>query len=216
MSEDESIREALVKEYEKKEAEFLVPLDKYLAAGIHIGTYICTEFMKPFVYKVRSDGLYILDAKKIDTRLRLAAKFLAQFDLAKIAVVSARLYGRRPVLKFCEYVNCKPYIDRFLPGTFTNPALENYFEPEVVLITDPRADRQALKEAAEMGIPVVALADTDNKTEFIDLVIPANNKGRKSLALIYWVLAREILRYLEKLTPNADLPEPISEFEVKL
>ncbi len=210
------MKEALLSEVGKKEIELLVPLEKYLASGIHIGTYVCTEFMKPFVYRVRSDGLYILDAKKTDERLRIAAKFLAKFDPTKIAVVSARLYGKKPVLKFCEYVGCKPYVDRFLPGIFTNPSLDVYFEPEVVVITDPRADKQALKEAAEIGIPVVALADTDNKTEFVDLVIPANNKGRKSLAIIYWILAREILRYIEKIPPKADLPEPVSEFEASL
>ncbi|MEM0355752.1 MAG: 30S ribosomal protein S2 [Desulfurococcaceae archaeon] len=215
-SEEESLKEALLSEVGKKEIELLVPLEKYLASGIHIGTYVCTEFMKPFVYRVRSDGLYILDAKKTDERLRIAAKFLAKFDPTKIAVVSARLYGKKPVLKFCEYVGCKPYVDRFLPGIFTNPSLDVYFEPEVVVITDPRADKQALKEAAEIGIPVVALADTDNKTEFVDLVIPANNKGRKSLAIIYWILAREILRYIEKIPPKADLPEPVSEFEASL
>ncbi|MET1160719.1 MAG: 30S ribosomal protein S2 [Thermoprotei archaeon] len=200
----------------KETIELLVPLDKYLAAGVHIGTHICTAYMKQFVYRVRSDGLYILDVKKIDERIRIAARFLARFEPTKIAAVSARLYGQKPVVKFCSYVKCKPFIGRFLPGTFTNPSLKTYFEPDVVLITDPRADSQALTEASEIGIPVVALADTDNKVEFVDLIIPANNKGRKSLALIYWILARQILRERGELAPDADLPEPPQEFEVKI
>ncbi len=201
---------------EKRGVELLVPLDRYLASGIHIGTHICTKFMEPFVYRVRNDGLYILDIRKIDERIRIAAKFLSHFEPGKIAVVSVRQYGQKPAKKFCSYVGCKAFTGRFMPGTFTNPSLKWYFEPDIVLITDPRADSQALKEAAEIGVPVVALADTDNRTEYIDLIIPANNKGRKSLALIYWLLAREILRLKGVVPPDGDLPEPPSEFEVKL
>jgi len=193
--------------------ELLVPIDKYLSAGVHIGTHICTKFAEPFVYRVRSDGVYILDIKKIDDRLRIAGRFLAGFEPSKIAVVSARMYGKKPVEKMCQYLQCKPFTDRFLPGTFTNPALKWYFEPDVVVLTDPRADSQALKEAAEIGIPIVAFIDTDNKTEFVDLAIPSNNKGRKSLALLYWILTRQILRERGIIPVNADLPEPPSEFE---
>lgn len=196
--------------------ELLIPLEKYLAAGVHIGTHICTKFMEPFVYRVRNDGLYILDVRKIDERIRIAAKFLSRYEPSKIAAVSVRTYGQKPVVKFCNYVGCKPFTGRFMPGTFTNPSLKWYFEPDIVLLTDPRADSQALKEAAEIGIPIVSLADTDNRTEYIDLIIPANNKGRKSLALIYWLLARQILRERGLLPPDGDLPEPPSEFEVKL
>ncbi|MFZ8782902.1 MAG: 30S ribosomal protein S2 [Desulfurococcaceae archaeon] len=202
-------------EYEKPATtiELLVPVDKYLSAGVHIGTHVCTKYMEPFVYKVRPDGVYILDVRKIDERLQIAGKFLAMFEPAKIAVVSARLYGRKPVLKMCQYLQCRPFVDRFLPGTFTNPALTTYFEPAVVLVTDPRADAQAVKEASEIGIPVVAFADTDNRTENVDLVVPANNKGRKSLALLYWILTRQIMRERGAVPANADLPEPPLEFE---
>ncbi len=196
--------------------ELLVPIDKYLSAGVHIGTHICTKFMEPFVYKVRSDGVYILDVKKIDERLRIAGKFLARFDPTKIAAVSVRLYGRKPVQKMCQYLQCKAFTGRFLPGTFTNPSLKWYFEPEVVVLTDPRADVQALEEAAKMGIPVVAFADTDNKTEYVDLVIPANNKGRRSLALLYWILTRQVLRERGIIPKDVELPEPPSAFETEV
>ncbi len=201
---------------EKPAIELLIPIDKYLAAGVHIGTHICTKFMEPFVYRVRNDGLYILDIRKIDERIKIAAKFLARYESSKIAAVSVRRYGQVPVSKFCQYIGCKSFIGRFMPGTFTNPSLKWYFEPDVVVITDPRADSQALHEAAEIGIPIVALADTDNRIDYIDLVIPCNNKGRKSLALIYWLLTRQILREKGILAPDADLAEPPSEFEVKL
>jgi small subunit ribosomal protein S2 len=199
-----------------KVVELLVPLEKYLSAGVHIGTHICTAYMKRFVYRVRPDGLHILDIRKTDERLRIAARFLARFEPSKIVAVSVRQYGQRPVQKFCTYVGCIPITGRILPGTFTNPSLENYIEPDVILVTDPRADSQAIDEAARMGIPVVALADTDNRVENIDLIIPVNNKGRKSLALVYWILAREILREQGKIPPDQDLPEPPEAFEFKV
>ena len=205
-----------VTEETKKGIELLIPLEDYLAAGTHIGTHICTKYMSQFVYRVRNDGLYILDIRKIDRRIRVAAKFLSRYEPSKIAVVSVRQYGHQPVRKFCTYVGCKPFTERFLPGTFTNPSLKIYFEPDILVITDPRADSQALKEAAEIGIPVVALADTDNRTEYIDLIIPANNKGRKSLALIYWLLTRQVLRERGVLPPDSDLPEPPSAFETRI
>jgi len=196
--------------------ELLVPIEKYLSAGVHIGTHICTKFMEPFVYRVRSDGLYILDVRKIDERLRIAGKFLARYQPEKIAVVSVRQYGRKPVQKMCQYVGCKPFIGRFLPGSFTNPSLKTYFEPDIVVLTDTRSDMQALKEAAEIGIPIVAFADTDNRVDYVDLIIPGNNKGRKSLALLYWILTRQILREKGIIAPNADLPEQPTDFEASL
>ncbi|NOZ89474.1 MAG: 30S ribosomal protein S2 [Crenarchaeota archaeon] len=199
-----------------KVVELLIPLERYLSAGVHIGTHICTAHMRKFVYRVRNDGLYILDIRKTDERLRVAAKFLSRFDPSKIAAVAVRQYGQKPVQKFCTYIGCKAITGRILPGTFTNPSLEWYTEPEVILVSDPRADSQAIDEAGRMGIPVVALADTDNRIENIDLVIPVNNKGRRSLALVYWVLAREILRLQGKLGQDQDLPEPPEAFEYRV
>lgn len=216
MFEDELNNEAPVSQPAGAALEFLVPLDKYLSAGVHIGTPICNKHMEPFVYRVRSDGLYILDVRKIDERLKIAGKFLARYEPAKIAVVSVRQYGKRPVIKMCHYVGCKPFVGRFLPGTFTNPSLKGYFEPEVVIVTDTRADQQAVKEAADVGIPIVAFADTDNRVEFVDLIIPGNNRGRKSLALLYWILTRQVLRERGVLPLNGELPEQPSDFETVL
>jgi small subunit ribosomal protein S2 len=185
--------------------ETLVPVDLYKKMGVIIGTQICTKYMKRFTYKILPEGFYLLDVGKIDERLRIAAKFLSSFNPEKMVVVSVRVYGQKPVQMMCKYVGCKPVIGRVIPGTFTNPRLEFYIEPEVVLVTDPRADRQAVVEASRVGVPIVAFADTDNKVDMIDLVIPANNRGRKSLALLYWILTREILRNRNILPPNEDL-----------
>jgi len=201
---------------EKITIELLVPLETYLSAGIHIGTHMCTKHMERFVYRVRPDGLYILDVKKIDERLRIAAKFLARYEPQAIAAVSVRQYGQRPVQQFAKFTGAKAIVGRFIPGTFTNPNLDIYIEPEIVVLTDPRADSQALDEAMEIGIPVVAFVSTDNKLSGVDLVIPSNNKGRRALALLYWLLTRQVLRERGELGPNEDLPVPVEEFETKL
>ena len=195
--------------------DLLVPLEVYKKAGVFLGTHICTKHMEKFIYKVRPDGLYILNVRKIDERLRIATKFLAGYDPEKIAVIALRQYAHKPARMMCERVGCKAITGRVIPGIFTNPRLEWYMEPDVVLVTDPRAESQALKEASKVGVPIVALADTDNRLNFIDLVIPANNRGRKSLALLYWLLTREILRARGVLGPTEDPDVPWEQYIVR-
>ena len=196
--------------------ELLLPRDAILSAGIHIGTRIKTKNMEPFIYRVRPDGLFVLDIKKTDERIRVAAKFLSRFEPSKIAVVASRLYGHQPVRKFCELTGAIPIVGRFVPGSLSNPLYPGRIEPEVIVVTDPRADSQAVTEAARVGIPVVALCSTDNNFDGIDLVIPTNNKGRKALATIYWLLARQVLRERGELGPDEDLNVPIEDFQTRI
>jgi len=199
-----------------EQMEYLVPLDQYLAAGVHIGTQQKTQDMKKFIYRVRQDGLYVLDVRKTDERLRVAGKFLAKFDPESLLAVSVRLYGQKPVKKFGEITGAKAIPGRFLPGTLTNPRVKNFFEPDVIIVTDPRADHQAMKEAIEIGIPIVALVDTENFLSYVDLAIPTNNKGRKALALIYWILAREILFNRKEIGSREEFKIPVEDFEMRL
>ena len=201
---------------EKASIELLVPLNVYLEAGVHIGTYICTKHMKKFVYRQRPDGPYILDVRKVDERIRIAAKFIARFNPESVLAVSARQYGFTPVKKFAEYTGAKYIIGRFIPGTLTNPWLDTYVEPDVLIVTDPRVDQQAINEASRIGIPVVAIASTDAKLSYIDVVIPGNNKGRRSLAVIYWLLTRQVLRERGVIPPDGELQEGPDAFETKL
>jgi len=198
------------------EEELLLLQDTMLSAGIHIGTRMKTKDMVPFIYRVRPDGLFVLDVKKTDERIRVSAKFLARFEPSKIAAVSARLYGRSPVEKFCEIVGAIPIIGRFIPGLLSNPLHPNRIEPSVVIVSDPKADVQAVKEASSVGIPVVALCSTDNDFSYVDLVIPTNNKGRRALAVIYWLLARQIMRERGEIPPDGEISQSIEDFEVKL
>lgn len=196
--------------------ELLLSRDVLLSAGVHIGTRIKTKEMQPFIYKVRNDGLYILDVEKMNERIKVAAKFLSRFNPPKLLVVSSKRYGRVPVLKFCEFTGATPIVGRFTSGTLTNPLCETYLEPDVLLATDPLADAQAVSEASIVGIPVVAFCSTDNTSSNVDLVIPLNNKGRRSLAVAYWLLCREVKRVRNEIPPDGDLEVPIEEFETPL
>jgi small subunit ribosomal protein S2 len=148
----------------------------------------------PYIYRVRTDGLYVLDVQSTDKRIRLAAKFLAKYDPSKILIVSARQYGQRPATMLAKAIGAKANVGRFIPNTLTNPDFYGFIEPDALITTDPSGDAQAVNEAIDAGIPVIALCDTNNMTSNVDLVIPTNNKGRKALTLIYWLLARQVLR----------------------
>ncbi len=187
-----------------------------MKAGVHLGTHIKTVALRPFIYKIRPDGLCVIDLAKTDERIRIAAKMIARYDPPKVVVVSSRQYGFRCIEKFAQLTGAVAIPGRFVPGTFTNPKLPFYMEPELLIVTDARADEQAITEAAEIGIPIIALCDTDNDAAFVDLIIPVNNKGRKSLALVYWLLARQVLRERGEIPPDGDLPVPVSEFEARL
>jgi small subunit ribosomal protein S2 len=196
--------------------ELLLPQDTLLSAGIHIGTRMKTRDMEPFIYRVRPDGLFVLDVKRTDDRIRVAAKFLARFEPGKVAVAAARLYAQEPIRKFCELTGATPIIGRFIPGLLSNPLYPNRIDPEVIIVSDPRADAQAVKEASNVGIPIVALCSTDNEFTGVDLVIPTNNKGRRALAVIFWLLARQVLRERGELAADKDPPATIEDFEAKI
>ncbi len=211
MSEEEKKEETVL-----SEEELLLPQDTLLSAGIHIGTRTKTTDMVPFIYRVRPDGLFVLDVKKTDERIRIAAKFLARFDPTKIVAVAARLYGREPATKFCEITGAIPVIGRFIPGMLSNPIYPKRIEPGVAIVSDPKADAQAVREGSIMGIPIIALCSTDNDFRDVDLIIPTNNKGRRALAVIYWLLARQIMREKGEIPPDGDISLTIEDFEVKL
>jgi small subunit ribosomal protein S2 len=194
----------------------MVSEETYMTSGVHIGTRQKTADIKEFIYKVRNDGLYIIDVKKTDERIKSTAKFLAKYDPSKILVVSVRQYGQKPVKKLGETTGIQVLDGRFQPGTLTNPNAKTFLEPEIILLTDPLADIQALHEAKNIGIPVIALCDTNNETKYIDYVIPTNNKGRRALALIYWLLARAILREQGKIQSDEEFTTTVEDFEAEI
>jgi small subunit ribosomal protein S2 len=198
------------------EPTMMVTEEVYMTSGVHIGTRQKTADIKEFIYKVRNDGLYIIDVKKTDERIKATAKFLAKYDPSKILVVSVRQYGQKPVRKLGEITGIQVLDGRFQPGTLTNPNAKTFLEPEIIVLTDPLADIQALHEAKNIGIPVIALCDTNNETKYIDYVIPTNNKGRRALALIYWLLARAILREQGKISSDEEFTTTVEDFEAEI
>ncbi|WP_224268699.1 30S ribosomal protein S2 [Haloprofundus salinisoli] len=175
------------------EADLLIPVEDYLQAGVHIGTQQKTKDMERFIHRVRDDGLYVLDVSQTDKRIRTAADFLANYDPEQVLVTSSRQYGRFPAEKFADAIGARARTGRFIPGTLTNPDYRGYIEPDVVVVTDPIGDAQAVKEAITVGIPVIAMCDSNNQLSNVDLVIPTNNKGRRALSVVYWLLANETL-----------------------
>ena len=194
----------------------LLSLEELLAAGLHIGTRIKTVDMEKYIFRVRPDGLFILNIGDTNEKIRIAARFMARFEPARVLAVSSRLYGKTPVEKLAEITRIIPIVGRFMPGLISNPLQPRHAEPQIVLVTDPRADWQAIKEATSVGVPVIALCDTDNVFSGVDFVIPVNNKGRRALAVVYWLLARQILRERGELPQDGTISQTVDDFETKL
>jgi small subunit ribosomal protein S2 len=176
------------------EGATLVSEETYELYAVHIGTQQKSADMKQFISHVRSDGLYLLDLETTDGRIRTIATFINMYEADRLMVVSARQYGQRPARKFAEAIGGISAVGRFIPGSLTNPILPSYREPELLFVTDPAADQQALSEAVNSGLPIIGICDANNNLRNVDLALPANNKGRRSLALIYWLIAREVLK----------------------
>lgn len=199
-----------------QEAEVPDIKKKILSTGIRVGTQVKTKFMKPFITKASPEGLYMIDLDITLERVKTAAKFINRIGLDKVIVCSGREYANTPIEKFCETVGATKKLGRFMPGTLTNPSLPYYIEPKLLLISDPQVDDQAINEATNAGIPVIGISNTDNITSKLDVVIPANNRGRKSLATVYWLLAREILIEKGELKETDSMKYEIDDFETKI
>jgi len=192
----------------------------YLSCGIHIGTKLLTGDARRFVYRQTNYGLYVIDLTKTDERLNIAAKFLSKYieeGSERVIVTSVRRYGKEPVKKFCKVLGCKAITTRFIPGSLTNPIIDDYIkDASVVLIVDPHADKVVLKEAKLARVPIVSLFDTDDTLKGIDLAIPANNRGKKALGVTFWLLARQIMLELGKINSEDEFPYTLEEFTSKI
>jgi len=194
------------------EGTFLVPQDVYLKSGIHIGTKFRTKYMDSFIYKTRPDGLSVLNLQKIDERIRMAANLLSQYSPEEILICSRRENGWKAVKAFGKHTGIRVFAGRYPPGILTNPKLDTFIEVKAILATDSWPDRNAIKDAIQIGLPVIALCDTNNQSNEIDLVVPCNNKGKKSLGLLFYILAREYLKIRGVLSADQEPLFTLDEF----
>ena len=201
---------------EAETKDLLIDEDTFLTCGVHIGTKQKSKDMEPYVYKVRDDGLRILNVNLTSEKITEAANFLKDYEAKDVLVVSARQYGWKPAKKFADACGFVCIAGRFTPGRLTNPEMRFFIEPKIIVLTDPAADAQAFREAVNIDVPVIAMCDSNNLTTDIDIIVPGNNKGRRSLALIYWLMAREILRMKGELTADGELEETIDDYEAPL
>ena len=200
-----------------EETELLIAPDLYEENAVNIGTQQKSADMQRFIERVREDGLYMLNVNMTDHRIRSIAAMLNTYDPPSIMVVSARQYGQRPARMFAEAIGAHASVGRFIPGSLTNPSLRSYVEPDILFVTDPAADQQALIEAVNSGLPIVGIVDANNNLRNVDIALPANNKGRRSLALVYYLLAREVLKIRgettdEQWASEQDLDQWLSTF----
>lgn len=196
----------------EQQENLLLDSNEYLKSGIHIGTKFKTKYMADFIYKTRPDGLSVLNLKKIDERILMAANLLSQYEPEDILIVSRRENGWKALKLLHTLTGIKVITGRYPPGILTNPNLETFIEPKILFVCDPWPDKNAVDDAARIGIPVIALCDTNNQPNNVDLVVPCNNKGKKSVGLVFYLVAREWMRKKGLLRSDEELKEPLDLF----
>lgn len=200
------------------EEELLIDRDEYLANGVHIGTRSQTKDMEQYIFHVKKNQLAVLDVQQTDEKIREMAEFLADIPVDEILVVGRKEEAHYPVTQFTEVTGASRIVGRFMPGTLTNPESEEFQEPEVMIACDPEEDSQAIKEAHESNIPVIAIADSESNLDHVDYVIPGNNKGGNSISTIFYLLAQQLAEQKDEdfdyeLDFFKENPEPEEEEE---
>lgn len=196
----------------ENQENFLIDSNEYLKSGIHIGTKFKTKYLADFIYKTRPDGLSVLNLKKIDERIGLAANLLAQYNPEEILIISRRENGWKALQQLHKLTGIKVIIGRYPPGILTNSNLGTFTEPKIIMVCDPWPDKNAVEDAAKVGITIIALCDTNNQSNKIDLVVPCNNKGKKSVGLIFYLIARKFMLKKGLIETEEAFPAKMEDF----
>ena len=176
-------------------------IQNLIIAGCHFGTKRVTKQMKGYVYKTREDGVQIFNVEKIYEKIQVAARMIASIpDISSVISVSGRPNGQRAVYKFGSYTGSQAVAGRWTPGMLTNQITKKFIEPRLLIVTDPRTDYNALVESSYVNIPVIGICNSDNNLTYVDCAIPCNNRAKRSLAMIYWILTKEVLKLQGKIT----------------
>ncbi len=194
------------------ETDLLTDMDKYLKAGVHIGTKFKTKYMSNFIYKTRPDGLAVLDLQKINDRIKSAIAFISNYTPEEILFVGRRENSWKALKALSKATGIRVITGRYLPGTLTNSILDNFTEAKLLFVTDPWPDKNAVLDAVKVGVAVVALCDTNNESNYIDLVIPCNNKGKKSLGLFFYLLTLGYLKKRGLIKSDKDFKYTLDDF----
>ena len=204
------------KQINKQSNKTLVNVDLYLKNGIHIGTKYKNGPMSKFIFKSRGDKLNVMDIQVIDKRIRVAIDFILRYKPEDVIFISRKRYALPGMKLLKKNFNYNIKLNRFIPGTFTNPESDYFIEPKLVFIVDPNIDRQAIVEAKKIRVPIIALSTTSSNVRDIDLIVPFNNKGRKAVAMFFWLLNRELLLRNGIIKKEEDYGRTVEDFVYSL
>lgn len=192
--------------------ELLIPNEEFLKYGVHIGTKFKTKAMSEYIYMTKPNGLSVMNIPKINEKIIVAANMLSNYEPSDILFVSRRENGWRAVTRSAKILGTKSITGRYPPGLLTNASLEDYTEAKIIVAVDPWPDTNVIKDAQKIGIPVISMCDTNNLTKNVDLVIPGNNKGKKSIGLVFYLLVRSYLKNKGIISTDSDFKHEIEEF----
>lgn len=190
---------------------------RLIQSTCHIGSRNYNVHMKRYIHNIDRNGVPTFKVDETYEKILLAAKIIAAIEDPKdVWAISSRKAGQRAVIKFASFLgcSCEPSL-RWTPGSLTNYITKNFKEPKLIIVVDPYSDFKAIKEASFCNIPVIALCDTMSNLKYVDIAIPCSNKSTESIAMVFWLLTKEIKILKGELENEADWEVKVELFYSK-